>query len=59
MIIIERIDRETFRRIFEEHWDEFKRLHPGYNTEYYDEIIEKMLLCGKEAGGYSEYRCGH
>jgi hypothetical protein len=51
------IDRDTFRRIFLDHWDEFKSCHSSYDTEYYDEVVQKMLGCGKEEGGYSEYLC--
>lgn len=51
------IDQDTFRRIFEEHWDEFKSGHPSYATEYYEEVVQKMLGCGREEGGYSEYLC--
>ena len=51
------IDQGTFRRIFEEHWDEFKSGHPPYATEYYEEVVQKMLGCGREEGGYSEYLC--
>jgi hypothetical protein len=51
------VGRDTFRQIFEEHWSEFKKYHPFYASEYYDEVVRKMLGCGKEAGGYSEYVC--
>ena len=51
------IDQDTFRRIFEEHWDKFKSGHPSYATEYYEEVVQKMLGCGREEGGYSEYLC--
>lgn len=51
------IDQDTFHRIFEEHWDEFKTGHPSYATEYYEEVVQKMLGCGREGGGYSEYLC--
>ncbi len=50
-------DQNIFRRIFFEHWDEFTTKHPAYNTDYYEEVIGKMLDCGKEGMGYSEYRC--
>jgi len=53
------VDRDTFRRIFKDHWDEFKKHHPGYDTVYYEEVVEKMLHCGTEGAGYSEYRCMH
>jgi len=51
------IDRDTFRRIFEEHWDEFKSCHASYDTQYYEDVVQKMLGCGREEGGYSEYLC--
>jgi len=53
----ERHDKEMFKRIFDEHWESFKMLHVSYQDDYYDEVIKKMLNCGKEAGGYSEYVC--
>ena len=56
---MEGTDQNTFRHIFEDHWDEFKEHHPSYNTEYYDEVMRKMLGCGREEGGYSEYLCPH
>jgi hypothetical protein len=51
------VDRETFRSIFEENWSGFKAFYPKYNTEYYEEVVQKMLCCGKEEGGYAEYFC--
>lgn len=52
-----RIDNEVFRQIFSDHWEGFKVKNPSYNVAQYEEVVEKMLGCGKEAGGYSEYRC--
>lgn len=54
---MEGVDRDTFRKIFEEHWEEFKDKHPQYSKQYYDEVVQKMLGCGKEGGGYREYLC--
>jgi hypothetical protein len=54
---MEAVDRETFRRIFREHWDTFRRRHPPYASAYYEGVVQKMLGCGKEEGGYSEYLC--
>jgi hypothetical protein len=51
------IDKETFKQIFSEHWDGFKKCHPRYADKYYDEIINKMLGCGDPANGYSSYIC--
>ena len=56
---MEKINRDTFSRIFQEHWDKFKHRYPKYETEYYNEVVQKMLRCGKEEGGYIEYRCPH
>jgi len=51
------IDRDTFRRVFEKHWDEFKSCHASYATQYYEDVVRKMLGCGREEGGYCEYLC--
>ena len=51
------MERDTFRQIFEDHWGEFTKRHPLYGTEYYNEVAQKMLGCGKKEGGYSEYLC--
>ncbi len=50
-------DRDTFRRIFVEHWSQFKVYSPSFVGQYYDEVVAKMLGCGKEEGGYSQYVC--
>jgi hypothetical protein len=54
-----KIDKKSFQKIFIDHWFDFKQNHPKYNTPQYEDAIRKMLDCGKESGGYSEYRCGH
>lgn len=51
------IDHEVFRKIFIDHWSGFKESHPCYSTAQYEDVVEKMLGCGKEAGGYCEYQC--
>ncbi len=53
----QRIDKETFRQIILKHWAGFKEKHPDYNNGQYEEVVQKMLGCGKEEGGYSEYIC--
>jgi len=55
----QKIDKEIFRTIFIDHWDSFKERHPGYVALQYEEPVQKMLGCGKESSGYSEYRCVH
>ncbi|MEW5801123.1 MAG: hypothetical protein AB1847_03360 [bacterium] len=47
----------VFKQIFADHWEEFKRLYPLYDTPYYDNLVERMLACGTpEKMGYIEYR---
>ena len=51
-------DWSVFKQIFADHWDEFKRLRPRYQTAYYDSLVAKMLDCGNpDHMGYIEYRC--
>ncbi len=50
-------DKEVFRKIFIENWDDFKEHHPAYDCDQYEEPVQKMLDCGKESGGYCEYIC--
>lgn len=53
------VDRETFKRIFRDHWEEFSQENPQYAGSYYDGVIGKMLGCGDAAGGFMAYRCLH
>jgi hypothetical protein len=55
----QRVDKETFRQIFLDHWDGFKTAYPSYDTAQYEEAVQKMLECGSEMGGYTEYICMH
>jgi hypothetical protein len=57
MAAITKQDKEIFRTIFLENWDDFKDSHPAYDCEQYEEPVKKMLNCGKESGGYCEYIC--
>jgi hypothetical protein len=50
-------DEGFFRSIFRDHWERFKSKHTWYDSEQYEESVQKMLGCGKESGGYSEYIC--
>ena len=52
------IDKETFKQIFRDHRKVFQKKRIRYSSGYYDEVIEKMLNCGKEFSGYSVYVCG-
>src|SRR5712691_9598364 len=51
-------DWSVFQQIFADHWDEFQRAHPRYQTSYYEGLVAKMLACGNpDKMGYVEYRC--
>ncbi len=53
----EKLDKEIFRTIFVNHWDEFKLRNPKYDQPQYEDPVQKMFGCGKESNGYSEYIC--
>jgi len=55
---MEGIDRDTFKQIFEDHWEDFKARYPRYNTPQYNETVQKMLKCGDpDQMGFVQYRC--
>ena len=52
------IDKNTFKQIFYDRWDEFKQTHPRFDCPDYNDTIEKMLGCGDpDKMGYVQYRC--
>ena len=53
------VSRETFKRIFQEHWEGFQEENPRYAGNYYDGVIGKMLGCGDPTNGFMAYRCLH
>ncbi len=53
----EKLDKEIFRAIFVNHWDEFKIQNPKYDQSQYEDPVQKMFGCGKDSNGYSEYIC--
>jgi len=40
---MEGIDKNTFKRIFYDHWDAFKQTHPRFDSPSYNDTIRKML----------------
>ncbi len=46
-----------FKEIFRTNWREFIDKHPRYDTDYYQAEVQKMLVCGSEAGGFATYQC--
>jgi len=49
--------RDVFKQVFIDHWAEFLEMNPGYQAEYYDTVIKKMLGCGDPENGFISYRC--
>jgi len=50
-------DKNIFKKIIKENWESFKKEYPRYENPQYNDVIDKMLKCGTELGGYTEYRC--
>lgn len=44
-------------QIFRDHWEQFKRFHPGLVSEDIENNVQKMVGCGMFSNGYAEYRC--
>lgn len=51
--------KSVFKQIFRDHWEGFRDQNPGYEGEYYDKVIKKMLGCGDPVNGFMAYRCLH
>ena len=55
---MEGIDRNTFKHIFQDHWEDFKARYPRYDRPHYNETVQKMLDCGDpDKMGFVQYRC--
>ena len=55
---MEGIDKNTFKKIFNDHWDAFKQAHPRFDCPNYNDTIQKMLNCGDpKKMGFAQYRC--
>ena len=52
-------DKNIFKTIISDNWEEFKIKKPQYNTDQYNIPVKKMLGCGEEFNGYSKYMCLH
>ena len=47
--------KNVFKQIFEDGWEDFKRKYPRYQAV--DEVVQKMLGCGDPANGHAVYLC--
>lgn len=50
-------DADVFKTIFNDHWEDFKKVYPKYDIDQYDKPVQKMLGCRDAFNGYSEYIC--
>ena len=55
----QRVDKDTFKQIFREHWGPFQQGHPRYQERHVQAVIDKMLGCGTVEAGYTTYLCPH
>ena len=42
----QRVDKDTFKQIFRDHWGPFQQRHPRYQDRHVQAVIDKMLGCG-------------
>ena len=54
-----RVDKETFKQLFRDHWEVFWQRQGHTLDAKVPEVVEKMLGCGDPASGYSTYLCEH
>src|SRR5262249_49020580 len=55
----QRVDRNTFKQIFRDHWGPFQQGHPRYQDRHVQAVLDKMLGCGTPESGYTTYLCPH
>jgi hypothetical protein len=46
----QRVDKDTFKQIFRDHWATFQQHQPRYQDRHVRAVIEKMLSCGTPQG---------
>ena len=55
----QRVDKDTFKQIFRDHWRPFQQHHPRYQDRHVQAVIDNMLGCGTVEAGYTTYLCPH
>jgi putative transposase/transposase-like zinc-binding protein len=55
----QRVDKDTFKQIFRDHWGPFQQGHPRYQDRHVQAVIDNMLGCGTVEAGYTTYLCPH
>ena len=55
----QRVDKDTFKQIFRDHWEPFQQHQPRYQDRHVQAVIDKRLGCGPPASGYTTSLCPH
>src|SRR6266699_6189759 len=55
----QRVDKDTFKQIFRDHWEPFQQHQPRYQDRHVQAVIDNMLGCGTLEAGYTTYLCPH
>src|SRR5262252_10995757 len=55
----QRVDKNTFKQLFRDHWRPFQQRHPRYQDCHVQAVIDKRLGCGTPESGYTSYLCPH
>ena len=55
----QRVDKDTFKQIFRDHWEPFQQGHPRYQERHVQAVLNKMLGCGTPEAGYTAYLGPH
>ena len=55
----QRVDKDTFKPIFRDHWEPFQQRHPRYQERHVPAVIDKRLGCGTVEAGYTTSLCPH
>jgi hypothetical protein len=56
---MQRVDKDTFKQIFRDHWETFQQHQPRYQGRHVQAVIDKMLGCGTPEAGYTTSLCPH
>src|SRR5262245_41233684 len=56
---MQRVNKDTFKQIFRDHWEPFQQGHPRYQDRHVQAVIDNMLGCGTVEAGYTTYLCPH
>ena len=47
----QRVDKDTFKQIFRDHWEPFQQSHPRYQDRHVQAVSDKMRGCGTPESG--------